>query len=91
MADVSKSKSSVLSTCGGQALLDPSDTAILLLDHTGVDEWPSYARSRPEWLQSGGDSHRRIKSRSTRLGKSRVNCMAAKPAQRFLQSSSPGI
>jgi nicotinamidase-related amidase len=33
MANAPKTKSSVLSTGGGQALLDPSDTAILLLDH----------------------------------------------------------
>jgi nicotinamidase-related amidase len=33
MANASKTKSSVLTTGGGQALLDPSDTAILLLDH----------------------------------------------------------
>lgn len=37
MANTPKIKSSVLSTGGGQALLDPSDTAILLLDHqTGL-------------------------------------------------------
>ena len=33
MANAPKTKSSLLSTGGGQALLDPSDTAILLLDH----------------------------------------------------------
>ena len=33
MVSASKRKSSVLPTGGGQALLDPSDTAILLLDH----------------------------------------------------------
>jgi nicotinamidase-related amidase len=33
MANTSKSKSSVLPTGGGQALIDPADTVILLLDH----------------------------------------------------------
>jgi nicotinamidase-related amidase len=33
MANTSKSKSSVLPSGGGQALLDPADTLILLLDH----------------------------------------------------------
>lgn len=33
MANASKPKSSVLATGGGQALLDPSDVLILLLDH----------------------------------------------------------
>jgi nicotinamidase-related amidase len=33
MPEASKMKSSVLSTGGGQALLDPSDSVILLLDH----------------------------------------------------------
>jgi nicotinamidase-related amidase len=33
MTNTSKSKSSVLPTGGGQALLDPTDTVILLLDH----------------------------------------------------------
>jgi nicotinamidase-related amidase len=33
MANTSRSKSSVLPTGGGQALLDPADTVILLLDH----------------------------------------------------------
>jgi nicotinamidase-related amidase len=33
MANTSKSKPSVLPTGGGQALLDPSDTVVLLLDH----------------------------------------------------------
>ncbi|AOB31317.1 nicotinamidase [Bordetella sp. H567] len=33
MANTAKSKSSVLPSGGGQALLDPSDTLILLLDH----------------------------------------------------------
>jgi nicotinamidase-related amidase len=37
MANTSKSKTSVLPTGGGQALLDPSDTVVLLLDHqTGL-------------------------------------------------------
>ena len=37
MANAPKTKPSVLSTGGGQALLDPSDTVILLLDHqTGL-------------------------------------------------------
>lgn len=31
--NTSSNKTSILPTCGGQALLDPSDTAILLLDH----------------------------------------------------------
>ena len=33
MATTSRSKSSILSTGGGQALIDPADAAILLLDH----------------------------------------------------------
>jgi len=33
MTDTSRSKSSVLATGGGQALIDPSNTIILLLDH----------------------------------------------------------